>query len=1007
MKTKLQYVLLLASFSLLSLVNLHGQQWPDSKGTDFWFTFIPNFHNGEDALLNDPLLQKEHQLYVYIGAERPTSGTISWRRDDGSEQTMNFRIDDVRQLFSTSMFYRGIELRGICQNGAALNFTSSDNESNAPQSFHVKSLDDVTVYALNQANLTSDAFLVLPTDAIAEDYVVMAYKSDVRKSTGGSLNEQSTPSQFAVVATEDSTIVDITPSVPTPRNPAKLKQRILLDQGESYLVQADMRVGVDPDLTGSLIRASKPVAVFAGQHRALIPLQYRGTYASRDCIVEQMNPIRTWGKNAYVTPLALSSDELTVGYDLYRVVAAYDSTAVIVDGTQRALLQAGQFFEDSLTSAKEVRTSRPALTAQLKKSSGSNGAFDFTRVGDPFMMLVPPSEQFLKQYRFISIQSYLYRQIAGGPIEVEDSIYKEQWMNVVIPTTATSSVRLDNVQIASTVFQRIGSTPFSWAQIKVTDGVHEIVADTLFGIYVYGYGLANSYGYIGGMSFRPLDVNPPSIKGIYTCKGFEGSVSDSLIADTRVTSVIVIPGSDVNTVFTLPAFFPPQVVVPFTIGLRDLYLDGSVTVEAQDAVEQKTQLQITLPGFTVAPVARLNDPTLLQRSYVVPIGRERCDSFEIENYGLYSHTVNVLKFSGSTSVSAPQAPFTIAPGQRVVVRYCRAGTAEQTVADTLLLGDSCVTRPVLEALIQEKLDKVGPKIQGAANACSTKVDITINDDVGADLGLRSARVLDSVTSNCLISLVDSIQLERIYRIDVIDAYLDAIYGFEALDSADNVTRFIDTIPGFSLSVNGNLAPNSTVDFGTQSVGTITCDTIALRNVGVQSISIPSVYVQENLFFSVPQHQFSIIVSPLTGTSSLIVCFEPTFADTSALLTDTIELRQGCLIRKISVVGRGKGLAYTGLSRCDVPVNATSESIIGSVIAIPLPADNVVTLVMDRPTEAVTVSLIDVSGVTVLERSWRGAATAAILLDVAGVRPGAYGCHVQTEKGLFSTVCIVR
>lgn len=993
-------------FLTFGTLNLCAQQWPDSKGTDFWFTFIPNFHNGEDALVNDPLLQKEHQLYIYIGAERPTSGTISWRRDDGTSQTLNFRIDDVRQLFSTSVYYRGIELRGVNQNGDPFDFVGSDNESVAPQSFHVTSLDEVTVYALNQASLTSDAFLVLPTDAIAEDYVVMAYPSDVRKNNN-TLNTQSTPSQFAIVATADSTIVDITPSVPTPRNPSKIKQRIILEQGESYLVQADIRLGVDPDLTGSLVRASKPVAVFAGQHRALLPLQYRGTYASRDCLVEQMNPIRTWGKNAYVTPLALSSTELTVGYDLYRVVAAYDSTAVVVDGNERALLNAGEFYEDSLTSAKEVRTSRPALTAQFKKSSGSTGQFDFTRVGDPFMMLVPPSEQFLNQYRFISIQSYLYAQVAGGPITVVDSIYTEQWLNVVIPTSSVSTVRLDNVQIASTTFQSIGSTSFSWAKISVTDGVHEITADTLFGIYVYGYGLANSYGYIGGMSFRPLDVNPPAINGVYNCDGFEGSVADSLIADTRVVSVVVVPGSDVNAAFTLPSFFPPQVVVPFSAGLRDPYLDGSLTIEAQDAVEQKTRLLIELPGFTVAPVNTLNDPNMLQRSYIVPIGRERCDSFEIENYGTYNHTISVIAFTGATTISTPVAPFTIAPGERITVRYCRAGTAEQSITDTLILGDTCRTRPVLEAQIQEKLDKDGPKIQGQANACSTQVDIVINDDIGADLGLSSARILESVIVNCVVTLQDSVQLERKYRIDVIDPYLDAIYGFEAVDSADNVTTSIDTIPGFALAVNGELAPIATVDLGTQSIGTITCDTLILQNVGIQSISLPSVYVQENVFFSVPQHQFSISVSPLTGSSSLIVCFEPTFADTTAVLTDTIELWQGCLVRKIALIGRGKGLTYTGLSRCDVPVQATSESVLGSAMAIPLPADNMVTLVLDRPTRAVTVTLIDVSGVTVLERSWSGDPTTAIMLDVSGVRPGAYGCHIQTDSGLLGTVCIIR
>ncbi|MBK6291096.1 MAG: IgGFc-binding protein [Ignavibacteria bacterium] len=1006
MRSLLPYVIVM--FVLLGTLNISAQQWPDSKGRDFWFSFLPNFHNSEDEIEADPVLQREHQLYIYIGAERPTSGTISWTRSDGTTQTLPFRINDVRQLFSTSVYYRDVELRGVSDNGVGFDFFSSDNESVSPKSFHVVADDDVTVYALNQATLTSDAFLILPTDAVAEDYVVLAYTSDIRYSgiQQQSLDPNSTPSQFAVVATADSTIVDITPSVPTVKNPNMIRQRVILQQGESYLVQADMRIGGKADLTGTLVRASLPVAVFAGHQRTVLPLSFIGTLGSRDCLVEQMNPIRTWGKSAFLTPLARSSDEVAAGYDLFRVVAAFDSTAVIVDGQERTILDAGMVFEDSLVTAREVRTSRPALAAQYKKTSSVGGGGS-TRSGDPFMMLVPPAEQFMKSYRFINIQSYTYTVDGNGIIVVDDSIYKEQWMNVVIPTTGIPSLLIDGVSVPQGRFQQIGTTSFSWAQIPLTDGTHEVRSDTTFGIYVYGYGVANSYGYIGGMSFRPLDVNPPALVGENTCNGFEGEFTDSLLADTRITRVGVVPGTEVNATFTVPAFTPPQAVVPFSAALRDIYLDGSLSVEATDAVDQTSRFDIVLPGFTVAPVGSRNAAQPLQRAYVIPIDRERCDSFEIENYGLYAHTISALRFSGTTTVTSPQAPFTLLPGQRITVRFCRTGTMEQVVIDTLLVGDTCLLRPVLAAQIEEKFDKEGPKVQGEADVCSTRVDVRIDDEVGADLGLREARILDSVLVNCIVELQDSSTLVRTYRIDVLDPYLDAIYGFEAIDSADNITRFIDTIPGFMMSINGDLSPVTTFDMGLQAIGTLTCDTIDLVNQGVQSISLPTVYVQENLFFSTPQQQFSIRIDPLGGGARLIVCFEPLAADTTAVLSDTIEIYQGCLVRKIVVVGRGKGLEYAGISRCNVPVDATTTTLIGGVTVVPQPANEWITLVLSQPAETVEVRLVDISGMTVLQRTWHGAATEAVLLDVAGVPPGAYGCHVITPNGVANTVCVIR
>ena len=91
----------------------------------------------------------------------------------------------------------------------------------------------------------------------------------------------------------------------------------------------------------------------------------------------------------------------------------------------------------------------------------------------------------------------------------------------------------------------------------------------------------------------------------------------------------------------------------------------------------------------------------------------------------------------------------------------------------------------------------------------------------------------------------------------------------------------------------------------------------------------------------------------------------------------------------------------------MPIDATTGRIVGGVQAIPQPANDELTLVLQRPTQSVKVQLVDVSGVTVLERSWQGQSTKAILLDVAQLGPGAYGCLITTDYGTVTTVCIVR
>jgi hypothetical protein len=1004
MKTRLSSMAIVALLWLLCGSLSIAQEVPDSKGRDFWFTFLPNFHNGERQGLDDPVSRREHELQIYIGAERPTKGTISWRTESGAVQSQDFTITNPASLFRFATFYQGIELRGMSRSGGNLDFLNSQNERVAPQHFHIVADDDVTVYALNQAPLTSEAFLVLPTDAVANDYVVMSYPTDV--SGGGTPNPNTTPSQFAIVATADSTVVTIEPTAPTPRSPRAQPYSVTLQQGQSFLVQADPREAARGDLTGTRVRSTQPVAVFAGHNRAIIPTQASSQLTSRDCLIEQMNPVRTWGKSAFVTPLAPPTDDQGVGYDIFRVVAGFDSTEVYVDGQIQGMLMSGDLFEGRLLGAYEITTSRPALTAQYKKSSGVNtsggGIADTLEYADPFMMLVPPAEQFMSSYRFINIQSYIY-EIVGTRLVVTDSVYKEQWLNIVIPTIKIGSLVLDGAPVGPGRFRPIGSSGFSYAQIPMRDGVHEISADTLFGIYVYGYGAAVSYGYIGGMSFRPLDVYPPVISAIPACSGFRGTIVDTVIADTKVREVNVL--ADSNMVLELEAFNPPQAIVPYVARLRDPYRDGSITFSAVDGVKQRQRFSLQVPGFTVAVAGAGPSVVLSQRTSVVAVGRERCDSIEIENYGKYPRTFTV-SFTGVTRVATPQ-PLTLNPGERRMLRYCRAGTAPQITLDTLVFADSCLRRPVAEMTFDERLDDKGPQVQRDPDPCYSTTLVTISDERSSDLGLQSARILDSVLVNCTVDTLLNEVLERQYAIRALDTYADVIYGFEAIDSIGNVTRVIDTIPGFSMSIGGALDPVVRHSFDTTIIGSVSCDTIPLKNFGISALSVENVFLRGNTLFSAPQAQFSLSVAANGGTSALIVCFSPIIGDTSKTFSDTIDFNVNCRLRRLILTGVGRSAVFSGLSRCDAPVTVVARKLKGALVT-PQPASDRLTVTFDEAdVRSATIRLVELTGIVRWERSWSGEPTRALEIDCSDVPNGLYSCQITTTRTQAVPVLIAR
>ena len=978
-------------------------QFPDSKGTDFWLTFIPNYHNNASILPENPALQLEHQIYIYISSERPTRGSITLRNEQGVETVVPFSISDPTQMFEFRTFFMPYELRGWNNHGA-IDFTNMQTEKVAQQSVHIVSDDEVSVYSLNQGDLTSDAFMCLPTDALGDDYTVMAYTSDI--TTTDPFNQEitpsSTPSQFAVVATQDNTTITITPTAQTFLSAPGEQQIVVLNRGQSYLVQPDPRFDDRSDLTGSLVRSNKPIAVFAGHQRCVLPIEDKGTLGSRDCLVEQMNPIVTWGKSAFITPLAISTNEFNVGDNLFRVVAAFDSTEVFVDDQFVARLQPGEFYEAPIRQAHIVETTRPTMVAMFKKTAGP-GQLGQARYGDPFVTLVPPFEQFMNTYRFVSIQAYDWTIINNVPVPLS-TIYDEQWLNVVIPERYVSSLRLDGAVVAES-FNPIGTSGFSWAQIPMNDGVHEITADTIFGIYVYGYGLANSYGYIGGMAFRPLDVYSPRVGGTTVCTSFEGRVTDSLLGDTKLREVSIVPGSEQNVTAALGPFEPPQAVVTFLATLINPYLDGRLSIEAMDNVRQTTRSSVNIPGFTVGPVGHGSNPAPERMRTILPIGRRGCDTVMIENYGNYAHTVEQLYTSQGGEIAEPPLPFTIGPGQIIPVVICRSFMTAGIQFDTLMIGDTCLVRPATEIEYDVRNDQEAPDISGTADACSTTVDILIRDDRDFDFGLASVTVREDLLVNCTVDTVSTgVRITR-FRVNILDPLLDAIYGFEAVDSAGNKNVKIDTIGGFTLSIGGDADLFTTRTMQSSDVGSLLCDSVKITNYGLTTQIIREVFVRGNVRFSTPHNQFPLIIEP-GESADLVICYEPVVADTAPDV-DTIELRHACLVKAIEVKAVATPIEFNGISRCDIPVNVTVDKVKNEALYMPNPATDQVTVVLPREASALAVKIMDINGREVLTMQWSGAPSRSFLFDVSSVADGTYAVMLTYDGHVSHDLLVIQ
>lgn len=476
----------------------------DTRGRDFWLAFPPNDHpsNVDEAALN-----------VYLSSDVNTTATVWARTRNGTIDERTFAVD-AGTVVKVDFLPSFLELRSASYPSGS----TGDAEIPSPASVHVTSTDEITVYASIRELNTSDAWVVLPTDALGTEYRILSYPSDARADTVFiPLLTTAYPSQFVVVATEDSTIVDITLSTAGSRvDPSQRVRSVRLERGESYLVQAQVTVAQqNDDLTGSLIRSSRPLVVLASHRRAQVPIL--NDNASRDMLIEQVPAVDTWGKSFVVPPLQPPADAPATSptsSPRLRVLAHKDATDVTISPGSIITLNGGDVADVPLTEAVSVTSSEPVLVGIIDRTA-NEGQLGLNRSGDPSLIIVPPQEQHLTSYRIISIE----------PRTVADPFYREHFITVTAPLGALITIDGQPVP-ALTPLATLPS--YGYAHVPVASGAHVVASDSLCGVIAYGYGPAESYGYTGGMAFERL-YQPTIVLRVLDLEAAPGTPGDLVV----------------------------------------------------------------------------------------------------------------------------------------------------------------------------------------------------------------------------------------------------------------------------------------------------------------------------------------------------------------------------------------------------------------------------------------------------------------------------------------------
>jgi hypothetical protein len=299
--------------------------------------------------------------------------------------------------------------------------------------------------------------LLLPEDAFRGDFVVAART----RKLGNFLSE----AYFAIVALEDGTRVGWRPRSPTFGNGAPVPSAGAGERVEVVLNRYDwVRVhasGLEPaslpDVSGTVIDASAPVAAFSAVPCASVPY---GTGSNCDHMQEQLLPLHFWGREyAVPMPPARGSEErfeLRIfasgpgevsevsgsGLGPWSFAARGESVTLSLGAEELAAGQAGFVFEGDVAFMPVLYT----------RSQGATGA-PLLDYGDPAMSQLPPVGQFLQEQAFSTPAGFLVnhlqlvRQQGSADVELETMVV-ESWAPLGDYEVATISLEPDRAYVA-------------------------------------------------------------------------------------------------------------------------------------------------------------------------------------------------------------------------------------------------------------------------------------------------------------------------------------------------------------------------------------------------------------------------------------------------------------------------------------------------------------------------------------------------------------------------------
>ena len=197
-------------FLMLLAAALSAMAQSSAQGKEFWFSYMHNgykYYSGSSGWI---------ELTVMVSAKRACTGTV--RMANLSAQSIPFSVGNNEAIFINIPESWGY---------------NEDNEEVVDnKAIVLTATDTVSVFISNVALYSFDASFVLPVESLGAEYIIQTYEQTISGNYQHQMNETSA---FLIVAVEDDTEVEITPSVATlGGHGAGVPFRVSMSKGQTY-----------------------------------------------------------------------------------------------------------------------------------------------------------------------------------------------------------------------------------------------------------------------------------------------------------------------------------------------------------------------------------------------------------------------------------------------------------------------------------------------------------------------------------------------------------------------------------------------------------------------------------------------------------------------------------------------------------------------------------------------------------------------------------------------------